>query len=239
MGVAIMKLGIIGAMEEEVQHLIGELADVRKTELMGMTFFEGNLGGAPVVVVKCGIGKVNAALCAGTLALHFGVTHVVNTGVAGSLDARIDIGDIVVSVDAVQHDFDTRVMGYPLGTIPYMGEDGTRFFATDANMRSAVVKSASEVAPEVGVHEGRIASGDQFISSAEQKELIVGEFGALCAEMEGAAIAQACMLAGIPCVIVRAISDKADGSAHMDYPTFEREAAARCARIVERMAQLI
>ena len=235
MGTDIMKLAIIGAMKEEVEHLKGRLVDARVTRLLGMEFNEGHLGTMPVVVVMCGVGKVNAALCAGMLVTRFGVTHVVNTGVAGSLDARIDIGDIVVSVDAVQHDFDTRAMGYPLGTIPYMGEDGAQFFVADEALRTAVVEAAAAVAPEVGVHEGRVASGDQFVSSSEQKDLIVREFGALCAEMEGAAIAQACMLAGVPFVIVRAISDKADGSAHMDYPAFVREAAQRSARIVERM----
>ena len=229
-----MKVGIIGAMEVEVETLKGELGDLNVVERSGMEFFEGTLAGTNVIVVQCGIGKVNAAMCAQTLVGELGATHVINTGVAGSLDDRIDIGDIVVSTDAVHHDFDLRPLGYELGQVP--GFDGIAFEASDA-MRAAVKAAAQEVAPEIGVFEGRVASGDQFVSDGERRSHVRETFGGLCCEMEGASIAHVCCRNGVPFVIVRAISDKANGSSTVDYPTFEREAAHHCAKIVTRVIE--
>ncbi|MDO4536883.1 MAG: 5'-methylthioadenosine/adenosylhomocysteine nucleosidase [Coriobacteriales bacterium] len=230
------RIGIIGAMEEEVAHLKARLTDSHITQAFSMDFCEGWLDGVDVVVVQCGIGKVNAALCAATLVEKFAVTHVVNTGVAGSLDAAINIGDIVVSTDAVHHDMDCTAVGNPAGEIPRM--DCSAFVA-DKSLREAAVAAANAVAPELGVFEGRVASGDQFVASPERKAFISKTFGALCCEMEGAPIAHACYLAHVPFVIVRAISDKADGSAEMDYPEFERAAAAHCGRIVEHLVKTL
>ncbi len=228
---AARRLGIIGAMDSEVEHLKSNLVDAHTELVSQMEFFVGKLGSSEVVVVKCGYGKVNAAVCAQTLILRFGVTAIINTGVAGSLDASIDIGDIVVSTDAVQHDYDITELGFQLGYIPGFDELG---FPASAELRAKVCEAAAEVAPEVGVREGRIASGDVFVSGQADKVRISREFGALCCEMEGAAIAQVCCLNEVPFVIVRAISDKADGSSSMDFETFQQQAAERCARIVER-----
>ena len=226
------KIGIIGAMDLEVDALKAKLADVTVTAKARMDFFEGVLNGAKVVVVRCGIGKINAALCVQILAELFGVTHVINTGVAGSLNAELDIGDILVSRDAVHHDVDVRIFGYALGEVPQMG---TREFLADASMAALAVETCREVNPEIHVKLGRVVSGDQFISDAAVKEHLIREFRGDCAEMEGASIAQGAYLNGIPFLIVRAISDKADGSAEMDYPTFEREAALRSAKLVEAL----
>ncbi len=226
------KIGVIGAMEVEVQLLRQELDGCTIVAHAGMEFNEGTLNGQAVVVARCGIGKVNAALCTQIMVDLYGVTHVVNTGIAGSLDARIDIGDLVVSTDAVHHDVDASVFGYAPGQVPDLG---TFAFASDASLRAAVVAAAAKAAPGVGVHEGRVVSGDQFIASDEVKARLAGEFGGLRCEMEGASIAQACWLNGVPFVVVRAISDKADGSAEMAYPEFEELAAHRCAAIVELM----
>ena len=212
-----MKIGIIGAMDVEVEHLKAELADARVER-----------------VAKCGIGKVNAGICAQVLADHFGCTHLVNTGVAGSLDAdRLDIGDLVVSTDCVEHDFTVAPLGYAPGLVP--GRERPEYVA-DAVLRDAALAAAAAVAPEVHVLTGRVASGDQFISAEEDRRRIVDAFGALCCEMEGAAIAQAAEANGVPFVVVRAISDKpgTEGQA-MDYATFERASAERCAKIVEHM----
>lgn len=227
-----VKTGIIGAMDEEVDTLKQELENSKTTDIAGMEFCEGKLDGAQVVVVKCGIGKVNAGTCAQILINDFGVDRVINTGVAGSLDASIDIGDFVVSTDAVQHDFDLSPIGYTKGQLD--GFESASISADDA-MRQSAVYAIKECAPEVHVFEGRVCTGDQFISSDEQKERITSEFGGLCCEMEGGAIAQICSQNQIPFVIIRAISDKADGSAHMDYPEFEKAAAERCARTVHFM----
>ncbi|WP_077597511.1 5'-methylthioadenosine/adenosylhomocysteine nucleosidase [Olsenella urininfantis] len=228
-----MKLGIIGAMDVEVALLKEHLADARQVRRAGMEFSEGSLAGLPVVVVRCGVGKVNAALCAQVLADLFEVTHVVNTGVAGSLDNAIDIGDVVVSVDAVHHDMDVSALGYATGQVPGLP---VLAFPADLLLRQTALAAAAEVASDIRAFEGRVASGDQFIGSAKRREEIAACLHARCAEMEGASIAHACWLNGVPFVVVRAISDKADGSSTVDYPSFERSAAEHCARIVERMA---
>ena len=227
-----VKTGIIGAMNEEVDSLKSALTDMETTDMAGMEFCEGTLDGADVVIVKCGIGKVNAGTCAQLLINVFGVDCVINTGVAGSLDAAIDIGDIVVSTDAVQHDFDLTPIGYEPGELDGIGSPS---LPADEEMREKAVKAVEECAPEIHVFEGRVCTGDQFISSAEQKDSILERFGGLCCEMEGGAIAQICCQNDIPFVIIRAISDKADGSAEMAYTEFEHAAAVRCAAITRYM----
>ena len=225
-------IGIIGAMDEEVASLISKVEETKKTTVAGMEFCEGMLDGTEVVIVKCGIGKVNAGTCAQILINDFGAHKIINTGVAGSLDAEIDIGDIVVSTDAVQHDFDITPIGFAPGQLD--GFDSASLPA-DEEMRASAVNAVKECAPEVHVFEGRVCTGDQFISSAEQKEAIVSKFGGLCCEMEGGAIAQVCCQNKIPFVIIRAISDKADGSAEMNFTEFLHEAAVRCAAITRCM----
>ncbi|MBE6997247.1 MAG: 5'-methylthioadenosine/adenosylhomocysteine nucleosidase [Ruminococcaceae bacterium] len=226
------KVGIIGAMEEEVGALKAAMTDVKTQTFAGMEFCEGKLDGADVVVVQCGMGKVNAGICANTLIAQFGVKSVINTGVAGSLDASIDIGDIVVSTDAVQHDFDVSPIGFARGEIPYTGLFA---FPADEAMQQKAAEAVQAVAPEIHVFKGRVCSGDQFIATREQKETILSNFAGLCCEMEGGAIAQACYLNGTPFVIVRAISDKADDSEEVSYEVFKEAAAARCTAIVRYM----
>ena len=226
------KYGIIGAMDHEVAALAKQLENRTSETIAGMEFFSGSFGDTPAVVVKCGMGKVNAGICAHTLINRYGVTAVINTGAAGSLDNRIEIGDMVVSTDAVQHDFDVSPIGFQKGEIPYTG---LYAFAADEDLRKRAEKAIAEAVPEVHVFPGRIASGDQFIASHEQKETIVREFGALCCEMEGAAIAQVCYLNRTPFVIIRAISDKADGSAEMSFDQFAEAAAKHGVAAVHRM----
>ena len=227
-------VGIIGAMNDEVESL-KSAADVQKTTVIAsMEFCEGTLGDTPVVIVKCGMGKVNAGICAHTLINDFGCTEIINTGVAGSLDSQIDIGDIVVSTEAVQHDFDVEAIGFEKGEIPYTGLVA---FPADGSLRAEAVSAVKETAPEIHVFEGRVCSGDQFISTKEQKDEIIANFGGLCCEMEGAAIAQTCYLNDVPYVVIRAISDKPDGAGAADYQAFEAQAAARCASIVEYMVE--
>lgn len=227
------KLGIIGAMELEIGALREELSDVRTVQRASMTFYEGTLRGLPAVVVQCGIGKVNAGLCVQILCDLFHVTHVVNTGVAGSLDAELDIGDLVISTDALYHDVDVTALGYPIGLMPGMG---TLSFAADEGMIALAQAACARAASDVRVKAGRVVSGDQFIADRERKAFIAQTFEGLCTEMEGAAIAHAAHVNGLPFVVIRAISDKADDSAQMDYPTFERAAAKRSAALVAEMA---
>ncbi len=230
-----IKLGIIGAMEQEVETLLSVMEDKASANHAGSTFYEGTLEGLPVVVVQSGVGKVNAALCAQILVNCYQVTHLMNTGIAGSLCADLDIGDLVVSQDAMYHDMDVRVFGYPQGQVP--GMDVVAFPADEALMGYAFAAAEQEHPGHVKI--GRIASGDQFISTAAQKQAIIDLTKALCAEMEGAAIAQTAYRNQVPFVIIRAISDKADDSAHMDYPTFETQAAHHCAQVTRKMAAFL
>lgn len=226
------KLGIIGAMDIEVELLVEKLENKQEAVHAGSTYYEGILEGLPVVVVRCGVGKVNAALSAQVLCSCYGVTHLVNTGIAGSLDAKLDIGDLLISRDAMYHDFDCTAFGYPHGKVP--GMDVVAFPA-DGEMVAAARGAAEAVHPG-HVTVGRVASGDQFVCSSAQKAKIIATTQAQCTEMEGAAIAQTAYRNGVPFVILRAISDKADGSAEMDYPTFERLSAHRCAQVTAKMA---
>lgn len=230
------KIGIIGAMELEVESLQAEMDVEKITEKAGMKFFEGTLNSANVVIVRSGIGKVNAALCTQILADIFQVTHIINTGVAGSLNADLNIGDILVSKDAIHHDVDVRVFGYPLGVVP---TQGFREFPADPGMVKLALDACRKTNPDINAIAGRVVSGDQFISGNEIKEKLIKEFQGDCTEMEGAAIAHGSYLNNIPFVIIRAISDKADNSAEMDYPTFEREAAKHSAALVKEMVQNI
>lgn len=228
-----MKLGIIGAMDVEVAALKENMLDLSVYTHAGSEYCEGTLRDCPAVVVQCGVGKVNAALCAQILISVYGVTHLVNTGIAGSLCAQLDIGDLVVSQDAIHHDFDLRFWGRPVGQVP--GMDVTAF-PSDEKLMKLSFAAAEEVNPGHTL-KGRVASGDQFICSREQKEKIICDTGAICAEMEGAAIAHTAYRNGVPFVIIRAISDKADNSAQMDYPTFEAIAAKRCAQVTMDLAE--
>lgn len=230
------KIGIIGAMELEVEELKGKMVIRRRVEKASMEFLEGKLNNTEVVIVRSGIGKVNAAICAQILCDCFKVTHIINTGVAGSLKNEINIGDIVVSTDALHHDVDVRVFGYPLGEVPQMG---CLAFPADERLTQLAVSSCKEVNPEIAAYKGRIVSGDQFVSDKQVKEKIVSSFQGFCVEMEGASIAHAAYLNHVPFVIIRAISDKADDSAKMDYPSFEKAAAAHSAKLVEHMLPAI
>lgn len=227
-----MKIGIIGAMPVEVAALKEKLRSTRTQHAANMEFCEGRFGKTDVVIVQSGVGKVNAALCVQLLADRFHVTHVLNTGVAGSLNNDINIGDIVVSTDALYHDVDATVFGYQPGELPQMG---ILAFPADETLRTLAAASCRNAAPDIQVFEGRIASGDQFISSREKKNLIRERFHADCTEMEGAAVAQAAWLNHIPFVIIRAISDKADESVAVSYDEFEAKAAVHCAQLVERL----
>lgn len=229
------KLGIIGAMTTEVETLVSSMENAASKEIAGSTFYEGMLEGLPAVIVQCGVGKVNAALCAQILCTAFGVTHLVNTGIAGSLCAQLDIGDLVVSQDAMYHDFDCVHFGYPYGKVP--GMDTLAFPANEGLMAYAF--AAAEAVHPGHTKIGRVASGDQFIAEQSRKDFIIEKTQALCTEMEGAAIAQTAYRNQVPFVIIRAISDKADNSAEMDYPSFETLSAHRCAQVTSRMAHML
>ena len=232
------KIGIIGAMELEVEELKSHMTDRKVTSRAGMDFCQGTLNGAQVVIVRSGVGKVNASICVQILADLFQVTHIINTGVAGSLNSKLEIGDIVISKDAVHHDMDVTPLGYEPGIVPQMAES---YFKADEQMMALAQSSCQKVNPDIHVLIGRVASGDQFITNKEVKKHLITTFHADCVEMEGASIAHGCYLNQIPFVILRAISDKADDSGNfdyqIDYPTFEKSAAKHCATLVEKLVE--
>lgn len=230
------RIGIIGAMEEEVALLKEKMQVEQVMQRASMEFCRGTLKGKQAVVVRSGIGKVNAGICAQILADVFQVDAIINTGIAGSLQPEINIGDLVISTDALQHDMDAREFGYERGQIPRME---TRSFPADEGLIQAAKAACEKVNPEIGVFTGRVVTGDQFIASRQVKDEIKSWSDGLCTEMEGAAIAQAAYLNGIPFVILRAISDKADDSATMDYPTFEKQAILHSVRLVEELLERI
>lgn len=228
----VKKIGIIGAMEVEVETLKKDMEVGRVVKKAGMEFHEGVLNGMPVVVVRSGICKVNAAVCTQILIDDFGVDGIINTGVGGSLNAEINIGDIVISTDVVHHDVNAVEFGYALGQIPQMKVFS---FPADETFAEKAKAACNRVNPDITVWRGRICSGDQFVSSQEQKDQIIKAFHGWCTEMEGAGIAQTAYLNGVPFIIVRAISDKADNSAYVDYATFEKKAAEHSVRLVEAL----
>lgn len=225
-------LGIIGAMDEEVAKIKEQLTDVQVETRAAMDFYCGRLDGKDVVVVRSGIGKVNAAMCTQILADIYKVEGVVNTGIAGSLKAEIDIGDIVLSSDALQHDMDATGFGYAIGQIPRVD---TLSFKADERLIQLAAQCCARVNPDIHTFTGRVVTGDQFISDKEKKQWLADTFAGYCTEMEGAAIAQACYLNAIPFLIVRAISDKADDSATVDYPVFEAKAITHSVNLLTEM----
>ena len=229
-------IGIIGAMDEEVEQLVEVMEITREETKACMTFKAGKLAGKDVVIVRSGIGKVNAGICAQILVSQFGADTLINTGIAGSLDAQIDIGDMVISTDALHHDMDATVFGDPAGQIPRMD---TLSFPADKELVKKAVAANEKANPDIHTFTGRVASGDQFISDKEVKERIVTLFHPMCVEMEGAGIAQAAYLNKVSYVIIRAISDKADNSATMDYPTFEKKAIAHSVRLMKELLPMI
>jgi len=223
-----MITGIIGAMEIEVAEIKEAMSDISQEEISGIKYYKGKIHGKDVVVAKCGVGKVHAAVCAQTMILKYSPSLIINTGVAGSLNTKLDITDLVISDFVVEHDMDTSGLGDPLGLIS--GLDIIKIPVSSKVVNK--IKAAASIIEGTNVYVGTIATGDQFICNVEKKNHIVDNFDALCTEMEGAAIGHVCYLNKIDFCIVRAISDKADGSAHMDFPSFVKIAAKKSTELI-------
>ena len=221
-------IGIIGAMEEEISNLKSHMQVEKVETIAGMSFFKGAVKGNELVLVRSGIGKVNAGICTQILASVYGVDTVINTGIAGSLNADIDIGDIVVSTSLVQYDVDARNFGYKLGEIPRMN---IVEFPVDKYLIDKTQSVFDSLDLGIKLYKGMVATGDKFVSEDSLKAEIISNFHAYCVEMEGAAIAQAAMLNNMACVVIRAISDKADNSADVDYRSFEAKAIENMSKI--------
>lgn len=227
------KIGLIGAMAEEIERIEERLVDETVTEKAGIRFKEGLFCGKPVVLCKSGVGKVNAAVCTQLLIDRFAVDAIIFTGVAGALDPSLDIGDIVISTDCQQHDMDASPLGFARGTIPFAD---TSVFAADPAL-VALAADASAALAQGRTLQGRVLSGDQFIADRDTVKLLHEQLGGACTEMEGSAVAQVCAMNGVPFVVIRSMSDKADGSAHANFSEFAVQSADRSFRIVEHMVR--
>ena len=208
-------IGIIGAMSDEVDGLIAKLDGHCEELVSGIKFHTGTLYGKSVVIARCGVGKVFAAMCATAMIIKYSPCLIVNTGVGGALSSSLSCADIVVATKLVQHDMDTSPLGDPVGMISGINKV---YFDADESAAEALMAAAKKLS--LPAKRGVIASGDQFVASKEEKDRIVSTFGADVCEMEGAAIAQAAYVSGTPFAVVRAISDGADGNSPMDFPTF-------------------
>ena len=224
-------IGLIGAMAIEVEALMDKLTDRQETTVGMDTFVSGKLFGQEAVLAVCGPGKINAALCAQSMILRFHPEWVLNLGVAGAGEAEVSIGDMVIATAAVQHDVDTSPIGDPVGMVSKIN---LIEIPCDAALRERLSRAARTL-PDVRVHEGIIATGDQFINRGEVRSNIPERFHAMAVEMEGGAVAQACYMHGVPCGVLRSISDQANGESEMDYPTFARMAAEHSQLVVERL----
>lgn len=229
-------IGIIGAMEEEVLTLKDKMTIQEVRSIASLDFFVGSLNDKKVVVVQGGIGKVNSAVCTQILIDVFYVDAIVNTGVAGALSPDLEIGDVVISSDAVQHDFDATSFGYDKGIIPRMK---TSAFKSDEHLIKIAKKASDVLSSSISVYVERIVSGDQFIAHPARKNELINDFQGFCTEMEGAAIAHVCYLNNTPCVIIRSISDKADDSAEVNFAEFTKMAALNSCKMIERMLELL
>lgn len=223
-------IGIIGAMEVEVNAIIDMLENKKEKVIGPIAFTLGTINGKDVVVAKCGIGKVFAAMCAESMIQNFELEYLLNVGVGGSLSKNLNVASIAISKSCVQHDMDTSPLGDPVGMI-----SGINIIEIPAS--NAVVWKVEEAVKELGLNYeiGVIASGDQFVNSSEKKEYICKTFKAIACEMEGAAIAQVAYVNKVPFCVIRAISDSADGSSHTDFFEFLKVAVENTKQVILKL----
>lgn len=227
-------IGIIGAMEIEVANIKARLENISEEQISGVTFVTGNFCGKDVVVAKCGVGKVFAALCAEAMIMRYSPEMIINVGVAGCLDSNLKIGDIVIASGVVQHDMDTSPLGDPPGLLSGINIIN---IPSDERVTGALEKSVASLGLPYTV--GTIASGDQFVSAQDKKAYIISQFSASACEMEGAAIGHVCFVNNVPFGILRAMSDGADDGAKLDYPEFTRLAAANSTEVITKFLSII
>ncbi|MEK3722053.1 5'-methylthioadenosine/adenosylhomocysteine nucleosidase [Paenibacillus sp. FSL H8-0034] len=225
------KIGIIGAMKEEIALFLEHMEQVETTEKARIQFLEGLLHNQRIVLCKSGVGKVNAAVTTQILIDTYGVDSIIFTGVAGAVHPDLNVGDIVISSELMQHDMDVTALGFPRGTIPY---EEVSLFVSDERLKQAALDASNELFPGQ-VQVGRVLSGDQFIASRDTVAKLYSELQGACTEMEGAAVAQVCAMNSIPQVVIRSMSDKADGSAEVNFAQFTLQASENSYRIVDHM----
>jgi adenosylhomocysteine/aminodeoxyfutalosine nucleosidase len=224
-----MVIGVIGAMQEEIEPLLDLFEDVESMEHGKNTYYITKYGSIDIIMAYSKIGKVFASLTATTMIEKFKVEKILFSGVAGAIDSTLNIGDLIVATALCQHDLDLKAFGHPYGYVP-QGSVLT-YSDKELNMISRVV--ASEL--NIKIKEGIIATGDQFVHSSEKKEFIKDTFNAVALEMEGASVAVVCDSFNIPFFVLRAISDSADGDANVDFDTFLESSSKKSANFIVKM----
>lgn len=227
-------IGIICAMEVEIEELSSIMKDRREETVSGIKFITGTLSGRKTVMAVCGVGKVFAAMCAEIMILKYNADLILNQGVAGTLTDKLNVFDVAVAKSLVQHDMDTSAVGDEVGLI-----SGINVINLPCDKK--MVDTAVSVIEKLGINTltGVVASGDQFIASNEKKKEIAQRFNAIACEMEGGAIAQVCYVNKVPFLVIRAISDSADSGATVDYPEFIKKAASNSAKIAAEFVKVI
>lgn len=236
-------IGIIGAMDTEVAGLISKIDFLNKKLIYGNDFYLGKIDDTDVVIAKSGIGKVNAGICTQIMIDRFEITALINSGIAGGLEPSLHIGDICIGNKMIQHDYDLTPFGHVKGYIPNgsngSGGDKPTEFESDKRLVDIIEKASCEISDSERVLKGTIVSGDQFIADLSKKKSLHEEFGAIAAEMEGAAIAHSASHAGVPFVVIRVISDLANGDSPASFEEFEKDATNLSIAITERAISLL
>lgn len=224
---SVKKVGFICAMDCELDAVTKLFDSLSVKKIGSLDFYCGSIYGIETVAAKCGVGKVFAAICAQTMILSFAPDLIINTGVAGNLSKNLRIGDIALSSAVIQHDMDTSPLGDPMGLI-----SGINKIEIESDESSALVMQSCLSDIKINSEIGVIASGDQFVASSEKKEFIKESFGAISCEMEGAAVGQVCYVNGVRFLVVRALSDDADGASPDDFPAY-------CVKVSENSSRAI
>lgn len=236
-------IGLICAIPQELAHLRSALADARSENVAHTVFDTGTIDGHDVVLAGSGMGKVNAALVTTLLADRFGCRAVVFSGVAGGLDPRLAIGDIVVADIVIQHDAgmleNERVQVYQPGYVPVINPTDQLGYPTDPDLLDRVRRRLEGISIPGQIVYGTVLSGDQYLNCDITRERLLGELGGQAVEMEGGAVAQVCEAFGIPWLVIRALSDLAGGNALFDFTTFVDQAAASSAAILRRLLSVL
>lgn len=227
------RIAIIGAMDSEIASLLEAMEERREEAHWGLTFYLGRLEGQNIVLVKCGIGKVNAARCTQILLDLYAPSALLHTGIAGGIGPGLKVGDAVIAQGLIQHDFDVTAFGYARGNICDRSQrKKPSVFAADVEIMDALENAACQALGAERVHRGLVVTGDQFISGPVGKGELYQAFHGLAAEMEGGAVAQTATLGGVPFGVLRTISDLADGTAADITDDFERQTADISAAII-------
>lgn len=222
-------IGIIAALDEEIEAIKELMKDINIKNIYELQFILGTINSKNVVLVKCGVGKVNAARVAQVLIYNFDLEYIVNVGTAGGLNENIEIGDIVIGEKLVQHDFDVTAAGREKGYITDIG----KYFYSDEELIKKAKKTIEKMDEAFNSIIGTIATGDVFVQDIKIKEEIIKEFNADCTEMEGAAIAQVCTLDKIPFIVIRSISDKPNGNNGIDFEKYLELACERYSKFID------